>query len=108
MDHRSHDSAGPVAHGTMTETIRPQNDTAQDRQERRLQTAKRLLNNADTDAAVIEDCQTVLSRPGYDRSHSQARVDACTVRLALAQIDTTTKRTREARQVLVAVSGGSQ
>ncbi|QCP89378.1 hypothetical protein [Haloarcula marismortui] len=92
----------------MTNTHHSDNDTAQDRQECRLQTAKRLLTEADTDAAVIEDCQTVLSRPGYDRSHSQARVDACTVRLALAQIDTTTKRTREARQVLVAVSGGPQ
>jgi len=92
----------------MTETTRPQNDTAQDRQERRLQTAKRLLTNADTDADVIEDCQTVLSRLGYERSHTQARLDACAARVALAQTDTTTKRTREARQVLVAVSGGSQ
>jgi hypothetical protein len=92
----------------MIETTRPQNDTAQDRQECRLQAAKRLLTEADTDAAVIEDCQTVLSRPGYDRSHSQARLDAYTAQLALAQTDTTTKRTREARQVLVAVSGGSQ
>ncbi|NHN65328.1 hypothetical protein G9463_18770 [Haloarcula sp. JP-Z28] len=91
-----------------TNRLAAQNDTAQDRQERRLQTAKRLLTEADTDAAVIEDCQTVLSRPGYDRSHSQARLDACTARLALTQTNTTTKRTREARQVLVAVSGGSQ
>ncbi|MUV49770.1 hypothetical protein [Haloarcula sp. CBA1122] len=92
----------------MTEAIRPQNDTAQDRQERRLSTAKCLLSNADTDAAVIEYCQTVLDPPGYERSHTQARLDACTVRLALAQTDTTTRRTREARQVLLAVSGGPQ
>ncbi|WP_049938421.1 hypothetical protein [Haloarcula marismortui] len=88
----------------MTETTRPQNDTAQDRQERRLQTAKRLLTEADTDAAVIEDCQTVLSRPGYERSHSQASLDACSALLALAQGDESTKRTRETKQVLTAVS----
>ena len=89
-------------------TNRPatQNDTAQDRQERRLQAAKRLLANADTDATVIEYCRAVLNPPGYERSHTQARLDACVVRLALAQTDTTTKRTREARQILLDISGG--
>ena len=90
----------------MTEAIRPQNDTAQDRQERRLSTAKCLLSNADIDAAVIEYCQTVLDPPGYERSHIQARLDACAARLALAQTEHTTRRTREARQILLAVSGG--
>jgi hypothetical protein len=91
----------------MIETTRTQNDTAQDRQERRLQAANRLLTNTDTDAAVIEDCQTVLSRPGYERSRAQASLDACAARLALTQVDIT-RRTREARQVLLAVSGGPQ
>ncbi|MFB9811874.1 hypothetical protein [Haloarcula sebkhae] len=84
----------------MTETTKPQNDTAQERQERRLRAAKRLLTNADTDAAVVEYCRAVLDPPGYERSHTQARLDACAARLALAQTDTTTKRTREARRVL--------
>jgi len=91
-------------------TNRPsaQNDTAQDHHERRLQAAKRLLANADIDAAVIEYCQTVLDPPGYERSHTQARLDACAARLALTQTEHTTRRTREARQVLLAVSGGPQ
>jgi hypothetical protein len=108
MDHRSHTSAGPVAHGIMTEAIRPQNDTAQDRQERRLSTAKCLLSNADIDAVVIEYCQSVLDPPGYERSQTQARLDACAARLALAQTEHTTRRTREARQILLAVSRGPQ
>lgn len=91
-----------------TNRLAAQNDTAQDRQERRLQTAKRLLTSAGSDTAVIEYCQTVLSRPGYERSRAQARLDACAAQLALAQTDTTTKRTREARQLLLAVSGGPQ
>ncbi|MDQ2074752.1 hypothetical protein RBH20_19685 [Haloarcula sp. H-GB4] len=105
MDHRSHDSVGPVAHGIMTETIRLQNDTAQDQQERRLQAAKRLVTNADTDAAVIEYCRAVLDPPSYERSHTQAKLDACAARLALAQTEHTARRTREARQLLTAVSG---
>ncbi|EMA25172.1 hypothetical protein [Haloarcula argentinensis] len=91
-------------------TNRPsaQNDTAQDGHERRLQTAKRLLTNADIDAAVIEYCQTVLDPPGYERSQTQARLDACAARLALAQTGHSTRRTREARQILLAVNGGPQ
>jgi F420-0:gamma-glutamyl ligase len=91
-------------------TNRPsaQNDTAQDGHKRRLQAAKHLLTNAGIDAAVIEYCQSVLDPPGYERSYTQARLDACAARLALAQTDTTTRRTREARQVLLAVSGGPQ
>ncbi|GGM52639.1 hypothetical protein [Haloarcula argentinensis] len=81
-------------------------DTTQDRQERRLQAAKRLLTNADTDAPVIEYCQSVLDPPGYERSCAQAQLDACAARLALAQADVSTRRTREASQLLLTVAGG--
>lgn len=81
-------------------------DNQQESHERRLQTAKRLLAEADTDAAVIEHCQAVLARPGHCRCYSQATLDACSALLALAQADVSTKRTREARQVLTAVAGG--
>ena len=63
MDHRGWGPADPVAYRIMTETIRPQNDTAQDRQERRLHAAKRLLTNADTDATVSESRRTANGGP---------------------------------------------
>jgi len=104
--HRGWGPADPVSCRTTMNTNRlaAQNDTAQDRQERRLQAAKRLLTNADIDAAVVEYCQTVLSQPGYEQSRAQASLDACSALLALAQADESTKRTREARQLLTAVS----
>lgn len=83
-----------------------ENDSKRGRHERRLQAAKRLLAEADTDAAVVEHCQAILARPGRGRCRSQATLDACSALLALAQSDISTKHTREASQLLTAVAGG--
>ena len=87
-----------------TNELTTENDTGQGRHERRLRTAQRLLADAETDADVVAYCQTVLDAPGYERSCAQASLDACSALLALAQADVSTKRTREARQLLTAVS----
>ncbi|MHC3382093.1 hypothetical protein [Haloarcula sp. H-GB5] len=92
----------------MNETTTPDNDTERGRHERRLQTAKRLLAEADTDADILAHCRAVLETPGYDRCRAKASLDACSVLLALTEADVSTKRTREASQLLAAVAGGQR
>jgi len=103
--HRGCDPADPVAHHIMTDTTTSDNDT-DCRHERRLQVAKRLLAAADADDTVIADCRQTLSQPTYQRSRAQATMDAASVLLALQSEDISTKRTREATQLLYAVVGG--
>jgi hypothetical protein len=85
----------------------PQRPDVQPRHERRLQAAARLLSESDSDAAVLEHCESVLSSPGYSRSQAQAALDATNAILALNTADVSTRRTREACQLLTAVAGGS-
>lgn len=87
-------------------TTNPQRPDAQPRHERRLLTAKTLLADADVDAEVVDHCESVLATPGYSRSQAQAALDAVNAILALNSAGVSTRRTREACQLLTAVAGG--
>lgn len=103
--HRGQNPADPITNSTMTDTNHIQDPVAP-KHERFLLTVERLLSDAETSAEVVSECQSLLETPGYQRTQSQARRDASATLLELVQSDVSTKRTREAKQLLMAVSGG--